>query len=81
MEEKKEGRTLAVWLDAETYERLEQMSGKLKLTRSKLASNLILAGLDDLKVCDSIGIITAVQAIEKAKEALSGVLGEIKAFG
>lgn len=80
MEEKKEGRSLAIWLDAETYERLEQMSGNLKITRSKLASNLIKTGLDDLKVCDALGVIAAVQALEKAKEAISGVLGDIKAF-
>jgi len=74
MEEKKEGRTVAIWLDAETYERLEQLSRKLNLTRSRLAGNVIRTGLDDVNLLDKMGIFTAVQAIEKAKEALTGVI-------
>lgn len=70
MGDEKKGRPLTIWIPFQTYDKLEETAVKLNMTRSRLATNLIISGMDDVNMADKLGVLSALKAIEKAKETL-----------
>lgn len=57
-------------------EKLDKLAGKLDLTRSQLARNLLEMGYEDAMILEKIGIVPAVQLFRKLKEMKSSLLKE-----
>lgn len=78
MKELKEGRPITIWVSLDTYRKLGESASSLKLTRSRLASNLIELGLEDVQIADKLGLFTALRAIEAAKDTLGELAQSVK---
>lgn len=69
MSEKKEGVTLSLWVDQATIERLDRISEKLETSRSKLAAQLLEAGLDDAEILaktDTLQLVTFLRGMKES---------------
>ena len=51
---------LVITIDRVVNEDLERISAKLGISKSKLARNLLYAGLDDAKIMERLGIVRAI---------------------
>ena len=51
---------LVITIDEIVYKDLERISKTLKLSKSRLARNLLYAGLDDAKILDKLGLLKAI---------------------
>ena len=51
---------LVITIDEIVYKDLERISKTLKLSKSRLARNLLYAGLDDAKILDKVGLLKAI---------------------
>lgn len=62
---------LTVWVDHEDIQRLDKVSESTGLSRSRMASNLLKAGLEDAEVMDAFGLFSFVRRIESGLEKLA----------
>lgn len=69
MREKKAGATLSLWVDQLTIERLDRISKKMRITRSKLAAQVLEAGLDDAELLSKTGALQLVTLLRSLKES------------
>ncbi len=51
---------LVITIDEVVYDDLENISKTLNLSKSRLARNLLYAGLDDAKILDTLGLLKAI---------------------
>jgi len=68
--EKKDGVTLSVWVSQDVAETLDRIAGKIGITRSKLVSNLLDAGLDDVLLFEKSGVLSLSCLVRDFKESL-----------
>ena len=67
---KERGVSVSCWIDRECGVRFESIAKKLKMTRSQLAKNLIMSGLDDAEVLDGLGLLTLARMMEETKNRI-----------
>jgi hypothetical protein len=53
-------RQLVLTIDEPIYQDIVRISDKLGISKSRLAKNLLYAGLDDAKVMDKLGLVKAI---------------------
>ena len=59
-----------VMLRPSVVKEIDKFAVKAELSRSQLMANLIDMGLDDAKILDSMGLISAIKAGKKVIQAL-----------
>lgn len=69
MKEKKSGATLSLWVDQFTIERLDRISKRMCVTRSKLAAQVLEAGLEDAEILSKTGTLQLVTLLRSLKES------------
>ncbi|MFC1534148.1 ribbon-helix-helix domain-containing protein [Thermodesulfobacteriota bacterium] len=69
-EEKMEGKPMTIWVEKDLIERLEVMGDKSGLSKSKLASNFIMVGVEDKQFKQLLMNIAYPKAIRKWGEKI-----------
>ncbi|MFC1819896.1 ribbon-helix-helix domain-containing protein [Thermodesulfobacteriota bacterium] len=69
-EEKLEGKPMTIWVEKDLIERLKVMGDKGGLSKSKLASNFILVGVEDKQFKKSLMNIAYPKAVQKWGEKI-----------
>lgn len=62
---------VTIQLDQEALETIDKLAEKVQLSRSQLCSNLIIMGLDDAKLLNSIGLTSIAIFIRSLLERIS----------
>ena len=68
----KRDKEIKISLTQEEMERIEKIAQKIGITKSRLARNLVLAGLEDAELLNKLGLFEAVKMIEKIREKALG---------
>ncbi len=68
----KRDKEIKISLTQEEMERIEKIAQKIGITKSRLARNLVLAGLEDAELLNKLGLFDAVKMIEKIREKALG---------
>jgi hypothetical protein len=62
-----ERKQVNMYLDVDTICEIDRLAEKVGISRSRLARNLLLMGLDDAKTLDAFGIFTLIRKWESLK--------------
>ena len=68
----KRDKEIKISLTQNEMERIEKIAKKIGITKSVLARNLVLAGLEDAELLNKLGLFDAVKMIEKIREKALG---------
>ena len=69
----KRDKEIKISLTQEEMERIEKIAQKIGITKSRLARNLVLAGLEDAELLNKLGLFDIVKMIEKIREKALGI--------
>ena len=69
----KRDKEIKISLTQEEMERIEKIAKKIGMTKSRLARNLVLTGLEDAELLNKLGLFDAVKMIEKIREKALGI--------
>lgn len=64
-EEKQEGKPLTLWVKKDLIKRLKVMGDKVGLSKSKLAANIVLIGVEDKELNKALADIAYAKALKK----------------
>lgn len=67
---REDGVAVACWIDRGTADRFDRIAKKLNISKSRLGRNLLMSGLDDAEVLDSMGLLTLANMIEETKKRI-----------
>lgn len=70
-----EGKPVTIWIPGDVLQPLDELAAKCRLSRSRLCTNLIAVGVEELQDLDAIGMIAAVRAIQALAEKIRGLTG------
>ena len=68
----KREKNLTIRVSEEEYKRIEKIANKIGVPKTRLARNLIIAGLEDAELLNRLGAFDIVIAIEKIREKALG---------
>jgi len=77
----KNGRTVGLWLNDDLVTRVDALSAKAGISRSKLMANIIELNLKSLERADSVGILSMAILIRDLEEGLKGWVRQVKDEG
>lgn len=76
MERKKQGQTVSIWLDQDMLDRLDYISNRAGVSRSRLISNLLGVALEDAELYDKIGLFSLAIFLKDFKARFQKELGK-----
>lgn len=76
----KKGKAITLWLDEETAKGLDRIAARAGLSRSRLAENLLIVGLDEAKTMERIGVLQLAVLLQKLRGKVKKRLSEIEAI-
>lgn len=68
--EKGDKKAVTIWISKEMVERIDRLAKKGDLTRSKLLSNVIEVGVEELEIMDKTGIWAMAKIFEDIRQRL-----------
>ena len=68
--EKGDKQAVTIWIDKSLVERIEKLAQKGDLTRSKLITNIIEVGVEDVEIMDKIGVWATARVFKDMRERL-----------
>ncbi len=68
----KREKNLTIRVSEEEYKRIENIANKIGIPKTRLARNLIIAGLEDAELLDKLGAFDIAKLIEKIREKALG---------
>lgn len=80
MRVKKKGKCINLWLDEETAKRLDRIAAKAGLSRSRLAENLLIVGLDEAQTMARIGVLQLAVLLRDLRGKVGKRLSEVEAI-
>jgi predicted transcriptional regulator len=78
---KKNGRTVAIWMDEDLIARVDRLAEKADITRSKMMANMIEVTTKSLERADSFGIVSVALLLRDFEEGLRSWVREWKSEG
>jgi metal-responsive CopG/Arc/MetJ family transcriptional regulator len=78
MRVQKKGKSITLWLDEETANRLDKVAQRAGLSRSRLAENLLLVGLDEAETLKKIGVLQLAVLLRDLHEKVSKRMADVK---
>ena len=75
---KGEGKQVVIWLGDETVAELDRIAKKIHMSRSRLARNLMEAGLEDARLLDLMGLLTLMHKMETLAEKWREKRGDLR---
>lgn len=74
------GKNLTLWVDEKTIERLDKVARKAGLSRSRLAENLLLIGLDEAETLRKIGVLQLAVLVRDLRKKVSKKIADTEAL-
>ncbi len=75
---REDGKAIGLWVDMETAKRIDRIAKKVGISKSSLARNLVMVGLEDAEILDKLGILSLGLLIMRTKEHLGQLIEEGK---
>jgi hypothetical protein len=66
--EKGDMKAVTIWIDKSTVEKIEKLAAKGGLTRSKLITNLIAVGVEELEAMNKLGLWATARVFEDMRQ-------------
>ena len=76
--EKADKQAVTIWIKKDLVEKLDQFAEKGDLTRSKLISNLVEVGVEELTIMNKVGLWAMARIFEDIKQRLRGKKSKTK---
>jgi predicted DNA-binding protein len=70
----RENKQYSIQLEPEIIEKIDYYAKKYDISRSKLMRNLIISGLDDMKILHKAGILKTVQFTDKVVTTIKNLI-------
>lgn len=70
---KLQGKQVAIWLPGDILPRVDALAHTLRLSRSRLCTNLITVGVEELESMDTVGLVAMAGAIQKLADQIRGM--------
>lgn len=68
--EKGDMQAVTVWIHKDTVDRIEKLAAEADMTRSKLITNIIDVGVEELEVMDKLKLWAAARVFEDIRQYL-----------
>ncbi len=65
--EQGEKQAITIWIDKGLVERIDKLAEKAEVTRSKLISNIVGVGVEELEIMDTLGVLATARVFEELK--------------
>ncbi len=79
--EKGNMQAVTIWIKKDLVEKIDQFAEKGDLTRSKLISNLVEVGVEELTIMNKVGIWAMARIYEDIRQRLRGNKSKTKEKG
>ena len=70
--EKGDKQAVTIWIKKDLVEKIDRLAEKGYLTRSKLISNLVEVGVEEISIMDKVGVWAMARIFEDIKQRLRG---------
>jgi len=70
--EKGDKQAVTIWIKKDLVEKIDRLAEKGDLTRSKLISNLVEVGVEEISIMDKVGVWAMARIFEDIKQRLRG---------
>ena len=72
MEKEQRRKTISFAVPVNVAAEYERLAGRLRMSKSRLMSNALEAGLEDVQLLEKLGVVGAVGGVVKLKERMEG---------
>jgi hypothetical protein len=72
MEKEQRRKTISFAVPVNVAAEYERLAGRLRMSKSRLMSNALEAGLEDVQLLEKLGVVGAVGGVVKLKEEMEG---------
>ena len=79
--EKGDMQAVTIWINKDLVKKIDQFAEKGDLTRSKLISNLVEVGVEELTIMNKVGIWAMARIYEDIRQRLRGNKSKAKEKG
>ncbi len=76
--EKGDKQAVTIWIKKDLVEKIDQFAEKGDLTRSKLISNLVEVGVEELTIMNKVGLWAMARIFEDIRQRLRGKKSKTK---
>ncbi|MBN1545266.1 MAG: ribbon-helix-helix protein, CopG family [Syntrophaceae bacterium] len=66
--DKGDKQAVTIWIDKKTLEKIEKLAAKGDITRSKLITNIVEVGVEDLEVMNKLGVWATARVFEDMRQ-------------
>lgn len=66
--EKGDMQAVTIWIKKDLVDRIDKLAEKADITRSKLITNLVDVGVEEVEVLDTLGVLAVAKVFEDMRE-------------